>query len=259
VIALTRAISPRLAECELTHRTREPIDVARAARQHAAYEALLGELGCTVQRLPAAPDHPDGVFVEDTAVVLDEVAVITRPGAEARRGETPAMARALAAWRPLVHMEAPGTLDGGDVLRVRRTVFVGASGRSNAEGIAQLERHLAPFGYHVVAVPVRECLHLKSAVSEVDDGLLLLNPDWVEGAMFAGVDTMPVHPSEPEAANSLRVGGVVVHGAAGVRTRRRLEAIGLRVRPIEADELAKAESGVSCCSVLVPPGAPLPS
>ncbi len=138
LLALTRALSPRIVDCQLTHLERQPIDLARAAEEHTAYERQLSELGATVRRLPPAPELPDGVFVEDTAVVLDEVAVIARPGAESRRGETASVAADLAGYRPTIAIESPGTLDGGDVLVVDRQVFVGRSTRTNAAGIEQL-------------------------------------------------------------------------------------------------------------------------
>src|SRR6185437_16402735 len=163
-IAITRAVSRALEHCELTHLQRCPIDLALARRLHAAYEQALREAGCEVRQLPEQTDHPDSVFVEDTAIALDEVAVITRPGAPSRRGEVESMAVALDGLREIVHIEPPGTLDGGDVLRLDRTLYVGASARSSAKGIAQLGRLLAPFDYRVIAVPLRGCLHLKSAV-----------------------------------------------------------------------------------------------
>jgi len=252
LIALIRAVSPRLAECELTHLAREPIDVAKAAGEHASYEQALGDLGCEVRALEPAPELADSVFVEDTALVLDEIAIITRPGAASRQGEVAAIRDALATWRTVAMIHAPGTLDGGDVLHAGRTLFVGAGGRSNAEGIRQLGALTAPHGYQVVPVLLRGCLHLKSAATEVAERLLLLNPEWVDAVSLRGMDTMPVHPTEPNAANALRVGDTVVHAAEGERTRRRLEAIGLTVVPVPAGELAKAEAGVSCCSVIFP-------
>ena len=126
-IAITRPVSASLAHCELTHLAREPIDVPRARAQHAAYERLLGSLGASLVRVGPAPDLPDAVFIEDTAVVLDELAVVTRPGAASRRPETDAVASVLASYRPLRTMTAPATLDGGDVLRLGRTLYVGRS------------------------------------------------------------------------------------------------------------------------------------
>jgi dimethylargininase len=249
-MALTRDISPALAECELTHLDRAPIDVARARRQHKAYERALASVGCAVQRLPADEDMPDSVFIEDTAVVLDEVAVITRPGAESRRAETEAVADALASHRPLVRIQAPGTLDGGDVLVADRTVFVGLSARTNEAGIEQLRGALAPFGYDVRAVPVRGCLHLKTAVTRVGGGRLLINRDWVPAEAFAGWALIDVDPSEPFAANALRIGDAVIYPDAFPRTRERLESHGTRIVPVPADELAKAEGGVTCCSLV---------
>jgi dimethylargininase len=251
LIALTRAVSPRLAECELTHRSREPIDVERASAEHAAYEAALAALGCEVKQLPPAPEHPDSVFVEDTALVLDEVAVVMRPGAPSRRGETPAMAEALREWRPVVSIEAPGTVDGGDILPLGRRLYVGASGRSNGAGMAQLAAHVAPHGYEVVPVPTQGCLHLKSAATEVAERLLLVNPAWVDASIFAGWDSLPVHPDEPDGANALRIGEIVLHAAGARRTGRRLDAIGIQVIPLDTTELTRAEAGVTCCSVLV--------
>lgn len=250
-IAFTRDVSSTIAECELSHLTRLPIDVARARAQHRQYEAALEALGCTVQRLPSLPNRPDAVFVEDTAVLLDEIAVIARPGAPSRRAETESVSEALTAYRPTVPIMAPGTLDGGDVLRVGRRIFVGESERTNLAGINQLRALVAPFGYTVTGVPLRDCLHLKTAVTQVADKTLLINRDWVETAVFTECDLIDVDPAEPMAANALLLGESVIFPNAFPRTRQRLEAHGIAVYGVDVDELAKAEGGVTCCSLIV--------
>lgn len=250
-IALTRAISPRIAEGELTHLERHPIDVDAARAQHGTYARALASLGCDVREVEAAPEFPDSVFIEDAAVVLDEIAVITRPGAASRRGETPAVERALAPLRPLAHITAPGTLDGGDVLVVGRRVFVGRTGRTNEEGIAQLRALLAPFGYTVEAVDVTGCLHLKTAVTALDDATVLVNPAWIGAEALAGLARIAVDPSEPMGANIVRVGDALLYGAAYPRTLARLHARGFRPVCVDASELAKAEGAVTCCSLVL--------
>jgi dimethylargininase len=249
MIAITRDVSPSVAQCELTHMAREPISYERASAQHGEYRALLASLGCTVISLPGDAAYPDCVFVEDTAVVLDELAVITRPGAESRRGEVAPMAETLAPLRPLVRIEAPGTLDGGDVLVCDRTIFVGLSERTNAAGIEQLRQFAK--GYDVHAVPVRGCLHLKTAITQVAKDTLLVNRDCVDAEAFAGWTLVDVDPSEPFGANALLLGTTVIYPRDFPRSRARLEALGLDVRTVDASELAKAEGGVTCCSVLV--------
>jgi dimethylargininase len=251
MIAITRPVSASLADCELTHLARTPIDVGRARAEHAAYERALEEAGCTIRRLPAADALPDAVFVEDTAVVLDELAIVTRPGAASRRAETDAVAEMLGALRPVVRVIAPATLDGGDVMRIGRDLYVGMSARTSVDGIAQLRAACVPHGYRVHAVPFRGCLHLESAVTPIADDLVLYNPAWVDVAAFGGVRALPVHPDEPFAGNALLVNGVVVHGAGFHRTREAMRAAGVTVVPVPADELAKAEGGVTCCSLLV--------
>ncbi len=251
LIAYTRAVSPTLADCELTHLAREPIDVARAIAEHEAYEALLAVLGATVRRLPPEPQLPDAVFVEDTAVVLDEVAVVCRPGASSRRAETATVEVALTTHRPLAWIEGPATLDGGDVLVCDRRVYVGLSSRTTPAAVEQLAVLLEPYDYAIVPVRFSGCLHLKSAVTRVADGLLLLNLEWVDPSLFPGHRTVSVDPMEPQAANALSLGGSVILPRQHSRTRRRLEAEGLQVAPVVLDELAKAEAGVTCCSLLV--------
>ena len=246
-IAFTRAVPWTIAACELTHLEREPIDFARACEQHAGYERALADAGCEVRRVEAAPQMPDSVFIEDTAVVTDDVAVICRPGAESRRGETAAVAEALGALRPLVRIEAPGTLDGGDVLRVGRRLWVGNSGRTNADGIAQLRAALP--GYDVRAVDVHDCLHLKSAVTQVGERMLLLNPEWVDARDFDGFEVIEV--AEPYAANALCVDGTLLYPAAFPRTADRLRAAGIDPVIVDASELAKAEGALTCCSILL--------
>jgi dimethylargininase len=254
LIAVTRAVSPTIANCELTHRARDPIHVARAEAEHACYEETLRSLGATVVRAPAEPTLPDAVFVEDTALVLDEVAVITRPGAPTRRPETESIGPILSAYRPLARIEPPGTLDGGDVLVVGRTLYVGRSSRTNAEGVSQLQALLSQWGYAVIPVEVHECLHLKSAVTQVAEHLLLINPRWVRAECFESMDVVTVAPAEPDGANALRIGTAVIYPAHHPETAARLARAGVRVIPVPCAELAKAEGGVTCCSVLFDAG-----
>lgn len=251
LMALTREISSAFQSCELTHLPRVPIDLDRARAQHAAYEWALVEAGCTVRRLDSGPNMPDAVFVEDIAVVLDEGAVICRPGAESRRAETPGVVEALTRHgRSLQQIQAPGVLDGGDVLVFGRHVFVGSSARTNRAGIDQLVHILGPVGYTVRAVPVRGCLHLKSAVTAVGADIVLINREWVSADAFAGLSLLDIDPQEPHAANALAIGDVVLYPTSCPRTRERLERRGLRVQPVDVDELQKAEGAVTCCSLI---------
>ena len=249
-IALTREVSPAIARCELTHVARSPIDLDRAREQHLAYERALEAAGCTLLRLPADPELPDSVFVEDVAIVTDEIAILTRPGAISRRPEVRAVATALVPYRSVVALQGEATLDGGDVLRVGRSVFVGQSQRTNAEGLAQLRTILEPFGYRVVGVPVAGCLHLKSAVTQVADDTVLLHSGWIESQPFAAYERIEIDPAEPHAANALLVRGSLVYPSAFPRTRERLESRGLSVVAVDVSELIKAEGAVTCCSVL---------
>lgn len=249
--AFTRPVPPTIANCELTHLARAPIDWARAAEQHEQYEAALRAMGCRVERLAGDPSQPDSVFIEDTAVVVDECAVIARPGAISRRDETTTVAEALRAHRDVSSIEAPGTLDGGDVLRVGRRVYVGLSSRTTSEGARQLASLLAPAGYVVATVTVRECLHLKTAVTALSDDRVLLNPRLVDGSALGGVSWIEIDPAEPVAANVVSVDGKILCPASAPRTRRRLEREGFDVLAIDASELAKAEGGLTCCSLLL--------
>jgi dimethylargininase len=249
--AITREISSAIARCELTHLAREPIDVERARRQHTAYEQRLEDAGYAVTRLGADPEVPDSVFVEDIAVVFEELAVITRPGARSRRAETAAIADALHPIRPLRYIDAPGTIDGGDVLTFGRRVFVGESGRTNAAAIAQLRAILRPNGYTVIPVAVWGCLHLKSAITAVDGETLLINRGWTQSEPFRSFRLIDVDPSEPPAANVLRLHDRVVYPTAFPRTRARLEDHGARVVDVDVTEIAKAEGAVTCCSLIL--------
>jgi dimethylargininase len=250
LVALTRGVSPTLADCELQELTREPIDVARAIEQHTAYEHCLRELGAHVISLPADARFPDGVFVEDPAVVLDEIAIMTRMGAESRRGEGESIARALAEFRSLAWIHDPGTLEGGDVMRIGRTLYVGASRRTNWEGIRQLREVAVPLGYEVAAVPVRGCLHLKSACCYLGGESILANRAWIDAAFLSGYRILDVPGTEHRSANILRVRETVILPAAFPATKELLEQSGYTVRTVDASELAKAEGGVTCTSIL---------
>lgn len=248
MIAITRAVSPRLANCELSFQSREPIDVARAIEQHAAYQAALTELGAEVTCLPTLDDCPDCVFVEDPLLVLDEVAIVTRMGTESRRGETASLARAVASYRDLHYVEAPATLEGGDVMQIGKTIYVGLSRRTNIAGIQQLARLVEPFGYWVTPVEIRGCLHLKSACSFLGDETLLVNRAWLDMDAFCSLKFLDV--LEPHAANTLRINDTVLMPSTYQKTRALLDQHNLRVQTVDISELIKAEAGVTCMSLL---------
>ncbi|TVQ00214.1 MAG: dimethylargininase [Balneolaceae bacterium] len=250
-IALTREVCPLLENCELTHLSREPIDIHRAKEQHKRYEETLAKLGFTIRRLKETPHLPDGVFVEDTAVVFPEFAIITRPGAESRLGETESMAEVLKEYRELYYIREPGKLDGGDVLKSGETVYIGLSARSNLEGIQQFRDIVAPFGYNVSAIPVTGCLHLKSGITVLETDRLLINPEWVHPEYFADFSFEYIHPAEPYGANVIRYQHSVICTAAHPETQNLLQKSGYDVIVIDQSELAKAEAGLTCCSVLI--------
>lgn len=249
-VALVRPPSDALARCQLSHLERVPIDTGLAHTQHNAYAMLLRSLGADVIALPPEPDLPDAVFVEDVAVVLDEIAIATNPGAASRRPEVDSVAQALAPFRTLAHMRSPATLDGGDVLLDRMTLYVGRSGRTNDSGIEQLRDIVAPHGYEVVAVPTTGCLHLKSACTAPAPGVFLLNSAWIDPAPLLADRIVHVHPDEPRAANTFRVGDSIIMADCFPRTREALAGLGLDVRTADLSELQKAEAGGSCMSLI---------
>lgn len=250
IVALTREPARALDACELTYREREPIDAGLAARQHRGYCDALRACGARVLTLPRADELPDSVFVEDTAIVLDEIAVLTRPGVESRRGEVGLIEKDVARLRPVVKVEAPATLEGGDVMRVGRTLYVGLSPRTNVEGAEALRRFAAPHGYEVVTVGLRGCLHLKTGCSALDDATIIANPEWVDAGAFEGHEVVAVDRAEPWAANVVRVGGSICMSAAFPRTAGLLRTRGHDVREVEVSEFAKAEGGMTCLSLL---------
>ena len=250
LIAITRAVSRSIVNCELTHLERIPIDLALARRQHHAYEQALRGLGVEVHCLPEEPDLPDAVFVEDTAIVLDECGLLTRPGADSRQAESGSIARALAPYRTLFSILAPGRLDGGDVLTVGKAIYVGLSSRSNQAAVDQMQAFVKPYGYTVRSMQVSGCLHLKSAVTQVAAGTLLVNPAWVDKINFPGMKFIEIDPSEPYAANALMVGGSVIHQPAYPQTNARLKAAGIDPLLVDESELGKAEGALTCCALI---------
>lgn len=248
--AIVRRPSEAIARCALTFLERKPIDFALAVRQHGAYVKALEDAGLAVQILPPVEDLPDAVFVEDTAVVVDECAVLTRPGIDSRRPEVDAIAPALDAVRPTVRIEAPGTLEGGDVLLVGRTFFVGQTPRTNAEGTRQFAALLEPHGYDVVPVAPHGCLHLKSAVTYIGDETVLVNPEWIDVDLFSRWQCVPVAPEEPFGANALLTGDIVHVSASAPLTRRKLDALGFATRSIDTSEFEKAEAALTCLSLI---------
>ena len=245
--AYTRAVSRRLAECQLTHLDRTPIDAAKAAEQHANYEAALRQAGFEVIRLPELADDPDAVFVEDTALLLDGDAILTRPGAASRIGEVESTAEGLAGDFEL-HRIIRGHVDGGDVLRIGKRLYVGLSTRTDVEGIAALADIVQSLGFEVVKAGLRDCLHLKTGATYAGNGVLLYNPAAVDPAQFSGVE--PVAVLEPAAANCVRAGDHLILAAGSPRTAELLRDRGFTVVEVDVSELQKAEAGGTCMSLI---------
>jgi len=253
-IALVRRPSPRLAEGIVTHIKRTEVDVELAQRQHDAYVDALAAHGWRVHPVPPADDCPDSVFVEDTVVVCGDLAVVTRPGAPQREPETEAVAQAVQALGLAVAtIEHPGTLDGGDVLQVGATVYVGQGGRTNAEGIKQLGTHVEPGGRSVVAVPLEKVLHLKSAVTALPDGTVLTWGDLVDTAPFPQRMAVP----EESGAHVVPIGGTdLLIAASAPATAAKLAGLGYTPVVVDISEFERLEGCVTCLNVLIPAGSP---
>lgn len=248
--AITRRISRSIINCELTHLERVPIDLQLARRQHRQDEDALRSFNIDITSLPEEPDMPDSVFVEDAAVVLDECAVLTRPGAPSRRPEIESIARLLSPFRVVHRVQAPGTLDGGDVLVVGKHLWVGLGSRTNQAAVDQLREFLHPLDYVVHTVHVTGCLHLKSAVTQAAPRTLLINPAWVDSGAFPGFSCIWIDPTEPHAGNILLVGSETIYQPAFPRTLARLKDAGIHPLLVDASELGKAEGALTCCSLV---------
>lgn len=250
-IAITRELNPAIGDCELTYQPRVAIDASIAQQQHENYQSALVSLGCEVIVVPTEQGLADSVFIEDTAIVLDEVAVMTRPGSRSRRSELAGVESVLKEYRPVRSIEGPGTVDGGDLLRVGKAIFAGLTTRTDKNGIEQLRNIVSDYGYTVFAVEASKCLHLKSAVSVIAPDTLLINPDWVSRSVFDRYELVDVHPDESHSANALPVGPGLIYPSAFPRTADKLVDRGLNVVPVDIAELQKAEGAVTCCSLIL--------
>ncbi|MGH7615666.1 MAG: dimethylarginine dimethylaminohydrolase family protein [Gemmatimonadaceae bacterium] len=249
-IAITHLPSPNLQGGERTYAGREPIDIALAARQHEAYRAALKSCGASVVVLDANRSMADSVFIEDTAIVLDEIAVMMSMGAESRRAEPPAIEAALTRYRPIERVSLPATIDGGDVVHAGRALYVGASARTNGAGIASLREIVKSLGYTVTAVPVHGCLHLKSACSALPDGRFLVNPEWIDASPLPAASLVQVPRSEEDAGDVLAIDSTIIASDAFPQTIAMLGGFGFDVIPVSVSEFAKAEGAVTCLSLV---------
>jgi len=249
LIALTREVSPRISECELTFIDRAPIDFEKAVHQHRQYQQLLRNLGAEVVQLPADPQCPDSCFLEDTALVLDEIAILTRPGSDARRAEVGGVAPAVMTHRKTVRIAEPGTLEAGDVLRIGRNLFVGLTTRTNEQGIAMMRVALQPYGYKVIAVPIDGALHLKSICTALDDRTLLADTRRFDSSFFPGYEIVQVPTEEWAAANILRLNGAIGMHSGFPQTEKLVRTKGFDVRTVDISEFLKAEAGLTCLSI----------
>jgi dimethylargininase len=248
--ALTHKVSPKIADCEVTFIDRSPIDLQLACRQHDVYCEVLKKLGVIVKELSENVSYPDSCFVEDTAIVVDELAIICSMGVSSRRGETRLIERELSKYREIAHISLPATIEGGDVLRIGKKVFIGQSSRTNLAGIEELARILEPYGYRVVPVPTKGSLHLKSACTAIDEETLFVNPDWVELDAFREFKLVYTPAEEPWSANILGIGTTVCVQTGFPRAAELIGRVAERVELIDISELRKAEAGLTCSSII---------
>ena len=248
--ALVRQVGPSLSECALTHLPRLPIDPTLATEQHQAYVNTLRNAGLDVTVLPPEPSLADSVFVEDMAVILDECIIAGRASSLGRREEHAHIAAALNAIREVQSIEPPGTLEGGDVLVLGKTIFAGISSRTNDEGVRQLERLVSRHGYRVMRVGVHGCLHLKTAITCVAPGVLVANPQWIDLLPFAPYEILTVPDQEPWGANTLLINAALMVAKSASQTAELLRDRGFNVSVVDVSELQKAEAGLTCLSLV---------
>lgn len=253
MIALTRRPAFALVNCEVGYAPRQEIDLHLAFRQHEAYCRALRQLGVEVEILPPEEAFPDSVFIEDNAVILDELAVVTSMGAPSRQGEPALLLPVLARYRRFVTIAPPATVEGGDVLRMGKTLYVGVSTRTNREGVEALRAIVEPLGYQVTPVGIRACLHLKTACTSLDDETVLVNPAWIDSDALGAFRLLHVPAEEPFGANVLRLPGGVLVQTASPLTRDVIESRGFATTCVDLGEFAKADAGLTCLSLLIAP------
>ena len=250
LVAITHVPSPNMHRAERTFVDESDVDYELSLRQHAGYRNALERCGAEVIVLDVNRTMPDCVFVEDTAIVLPQLAVMMSPGAESRRGEPAGIEPALRQFREIKRIKPPATIDGGDVVTAGRTVYVGQSPRTNADGIRALRDTLAPFGYSVMGVPVRGCLHLKTACSALPDGRFLVNADWIDVSPLPADRLVSVPADEPWAGDVLVIESRIILADEFPHTAELLESFGFEPIPVTVSEFAKVEGGVTCLSLV---------
>ncbi len=243
-----------MEQCTRTYVAPTSIDYGQALRQHKEYCRTLRACGVEAHTLEVNGEYPDCAFVEDTAIVLDELAALASMGEPSRRAEPAGIEPELKRYREVHRVRLPATIEGGDVLRVDRTLLVGLSSRTNSEGVSALEQIVRRHGYRVVAVAVRGCLHLKTACTALPDGRLLVNSAWLDTNALRGFESIHIPDEEPWAANVAHIGTSVCISAAHVRTAELIRELGFDVQPVDLSEFAKAEGGVTCLCILFDPG-----
>ena len=250
-VALTRQPAQSLVHCEVSHVDREAIEFSLVVLQHRNYCQALQQQGLDVQTLPPVEAYPDSVFVEDNAIVLDELAVLTSMGAVSRQGEPALLGPMLSEYRQVVEISRPATIEGGDVFRLGKTLYVGRSTRTNQEGIEALRRVAEPLGYAVRPIDVHGCLHLKTACSPLDGDTLLVNSSWIDVGALEAFRLLPVPVNEPFGANVMRVGQGILANASCPLTIEMIEAKGYAVSALDISEFSKAEAGLTCLSLII--------
>ena len=250
MITLTHVISPNIDQCELSFLERTPINYKKAVEQHENYCDLLNDCGLEVIELSMNRSFPDSTFIEDTAVVFDELAIMASVGVESRRGEIPGVESVLGYYRDIQHIRLPATLEGGDVLRIEKKIFVGISPRTNIAGFETIKEILEPFGYQLIPLAINGCLHLKSACVAVDDETLLVNPRWLDLQPLRDFRIIPVPEDEPAAVNSLRIDSTICMHSGHQKTIDLLVNLKFSVKAVDISELLKAEAGMTCSSII---------
>lgn len=249
--AFTRQPASSLVNCEVSFVPRTGIDLQHAEQQHKDYCRALAQMGVGVESLPPEEQYPDSVFIEDNAIILDELAVVTSMGTDSRQGEPALLVPVLSRYRPIVKVTPPARIEGGDVLSIGKTLYVGLSARTDHAGVEALRAIVEPLGYVVHPILVHGCLHLKTACTLLDEETLVVNPSWIDVERLGTFRLLPVPPSEPYGANVLRLVRGVLANAAYPLSLDMIDAHGYSVTGIDISEFSKAEAGLTCLSLMI--------